>query len=263
MSFAADKARFKQLAAETACPLAGPGAGEIAGHFVPDGLEGELLLDYDPYETPGHAGSVSAANTEMALSRYDRNADGVCDAAACADVRVLVRDDLPFWRGVAEELKRDLEPIGTRLRPAIGPPSAMFTGLTDPTSHTPMGVGFTFFKEFPTPSSFLADTLLRSSIVDVFNWSHTGATPEQLEEWGYAVRSVPSVDDRIAACRARVEGQVRCWAELDQYVMELVVPAIPLLFGRAFWIMSERVTGSAFDQLHGSPALDRFALRES
>lgn len=261
VNFAANKARFPSLAAAAGLSFLGPLGGQVAGHFVPDGLEGDLLLAYDPYETPGRAGSVTAAKSEMAASAADRNRDGVCDADECSDVRVLVRKDNPFWHGVAEELRRNLAPIGIYLRITLVDHPVLFAEMVDPLAHTPMGIGFAFLKEFPTPSTFFADTLLSASIVDGFNWSLTGATPSQLEEWGYPTRSVPSVDNRIAACRARIEGQTRCWAELDQYVMERVVPAIPFLFGSSFWIMSERVTASSFDQLYDFPALDRFALR--
>jgi hypothetical protein len=44
----------------------GAGEAEIATHIAPDSLEGNQLLDYDPYGTPGHRGDLEAAKAEQA-----------------------------------------------------------------------------------------------------------------------------------------------------------------------------------------------------
>ena len=46
-------------------------------------LENNLLADYDPYQTPNASGDVEKAKEEMALSAYDTDGDGVCDAPEC------------------------------------------------------------------------------------------------------------------------------------------------------------------------------------
>jgi hypothetical protein len=88
-----------------------------------------------------------------------------------------------------------------------------------------------------------------------------GATPAQLRRWGNAVRSVPSVDDRIQACSQR-RGATRtaCWAELDQYLMTEIVPWVPYMISESAVAVSERVVAYSFDQFSALPALDRIAL---
>jgi hypothetical protein len=75
------------------------------------------------------------------------------------------------------------------------------------------------------------------------------------------VDEVPSADDRIDACQRLVgSAQIPCWAELDQYLMEEVVPWIPLFFEETAFPVSERVAKWSFDQQTGYPALDQIAL---
>jgi len=118
-------------------------------------------------------------------------------------------------------------------------------------------------EDYPNASSLFVPMLYGPSITDRQNQNVAllGATPDQLQEWGYAVDEVPSVDTRIDACqRLAGSAQIPCWAELDQYVMEEIVPWIPLFFTEAAYPVSERVAQSSFDQLTGYPALDRIAL---
>src|SRR5207247_2146359 len=91
-----------------------------------------------------------------------------------------------------------------------------------------------------------------------------GAPPEKLKEWGYRVRSVPSVDNRIEACVPLTFGtQLQCWAQLDQYLTTEVVPWIPLVSLTTSRVTSARVGSMSFDQAPSTPqpALDRIALR--
>lgn len=72
---------------------------------------------------------------------------------------------------------------------------------------------------------------------------------------------VPNVDDRIERCHRLVgEAHVRCWAELDQFLMEEVVPWVPLLVETSVFPLSGRVTDASIDQFTGYPSLDRIAL---
>jgi hypothetical protein len=72
---------------------------------------------------------------------------------------------------------------------------------------------------------------------------------------------LPSIDDRIDACLPLVgAAQFECWAALDQYVMENVVPVVPYAFDNYPSIMSARVVSYDYDQLWASPAWDRIAL---
>ena len=85
--------------------------------------------------------------------------------------------------------------------------------------------------------------------------------PLSWSKWGYAVRSVPSVDDRIQACQpAQGATRTACWAELDQYLMTEIVPWVPYMISESAVAVSERVVAYSFDQVSALPALDRIAL---
>jgi hypothetical protein len=97
--------------------------------------------------------------------------------------------------------------------------------------------------------------------LELLNHSLLSATAGQLREWGYAVTSVPSVEDRLDACATRWgPPQSECWAELDQYLMTEVVPWVPYMVVNYVQVVSERVVSYSFDQFGGRPALDRIAL---
>jgi hypothetical protein len=84
---------------------------------------------------------------------------------------------------------------------------------------------------------------------------------QQLERWGYAAASVPSVDRNLGECEAAVGGaQFQCWAELDQLLMEQIVPCVPYAQRTDMRVVSKRVASFAIDQAFTMPALDRFAL---
>ena len=54
--------------------------------------------------------------------------------------------------------------------------------------------------------------------------------------------------------------RVQCWADLDTYLMEEVVPWVPYLFDNNVVVLSAHVTNYSFDQFAGLPALDHIAV---
>jgi hypothetical protein len=54
---------------------------------------------------------------------------------------------------------------------------------------------------------------------------------------------------------------VQCWADLDKYLMEQVVPWVPYLFDNNVVVVSSRITAFSFDQFAGVPAIDRIAVQ--
>jgi hypothetical protein len=92
-----------------------------------------------------------------------------------------------------------------------------------------------------------------------------GATRAQLRSWGYGdIRPPPSVDGRIDQCVAEVgPAQTECWAALDKYLMERVVPWAPFLFQTAVRTVSARIAHYSLDQSTGLPALDQIAFKPS
>ncbi len=69
------------------------------------------------------------------------------------------------------------------------------------------------------------------------------------------------MDHKIAECLALFGGlQFRCWAELDQQLMETVVPWIPYELRNDARVFSSRVAEYSIDQAFVMPALDRISL---
>ena len=73
---------------------------------------------------------------------------------------------------------------------------------------------------------------------------------------------VPSIDDKEDECAALEPGDQRfqCWAELDQQLMEEIVPWVPYLFDTNVDIISENVEFYSFDQFAGVAAFDSMAV---
>jgi peptide/nickel transport system substrate-binding protein len=230
----------------------------IVGHLAPDGLERNLLLEYDPYATPGHQGDLAAAKAELSKSRYDRNHDGICDVAPCRDIRAVPF----FWpppppdRLFATELKQ----LGISIHYLKLSPAAYSYHFADPRAKTGV-ISHGFFKDIPNASAFFVGAFSSANVPGA-NTSLLGLSHEQLKRYGYATASVPSVDGKIASCEPLVgEAQTQCWAELDQLLMEKVVPWVPFLSDRPTREVSPRIARFSFDQFASLPALDQIVLR--
>jgi peptide/nickel transport system substrate-binding protein len=261
LNLVVDKARVRDLAASLRPRFGGPNGGRVASHIVPDGLEDDLLVGYRPYDAVDDHGSLSAARAEIARSAYDTDRDGVCDASACRDIVALVRDDEPFWRGLADVVADGAADLGITFdRRDVGV-RELFAKAFEPGEKVPIAFALRYTKDYPTAAGILPGLFSARAIADHGNASLTGATPEQLTRWGYVVGSVPTVDDRLATCQAEIRQPVECWARVDQYLMEQVVPTLPLLFGEATWVVSERVGETSFAQATGWAALDRFVVK--
>ena len=95
------------------------------------------------------------------------------------------------------------------------------------------------------------------------NYSLLGASSDQLADWSYdEVTETPSVAEEIDECSALELGdeRFRCWAELDQLLMEEIVPWLPFLFDNSVDIISENVEFYSFDQFAGVAAFDSMAV---
>jgi peptide/nickel transport system substrate-binding protein len=234
--------------------------GVPTGHAVPDSLENNLLLGYDPYPP-----DFEKAKREMAQSTYDANGDGICDAAVCKKASAVSRTDIPFFALQADVVRHDLEQIGIRLSiEKFDNGSEMYRKGGDPKSRTGMILGLAYVKDFPNASSFFRSLLAANAIgfENGSNFSLVGATPQELKSWGYSTTSVPSLDAKINECVPLTgSSQTRCWAELDQLALETVVPYVPYLVADTVRVVSARVANFSFDQFADLPALDQIALK--
>jgi peptide/nickel transport system substrate-binding protein len=242
----------------------GPHEGEIAGHIITDALTDDLLADYDPYETENSQGDIDAAMEAMRQSRYDSDGDGVCDDPVCENIPTITDESDPY-PDQAALIQQNLEPLGLTLDIRQFDRGTMFDRLSDPNLQTAFGLAPGWGKDYLDASTFARPLFGSDSIGPdaCCNTSLVGATPEQLEEWGYDVTEVPSVDDKIDECERVELGDERfqCFAELDQQLMEEVVPWVPYLFGNYVRPVSARVVNYTFDQFASMPALDHIAVR--
>jgi peptide/nickel transport system substrate-binding protein len=237
----------------------GRGTAEPATHALPDATQANLLLDYDPYSSPEGSGDVEAARREMALSTYDEDGDGRCDHESCRDVPgdALSLSSLRTVRLQARSVAEDLESIGITVALRELPPDELFSMIADPTTQIGLVINISWGKDFPGGSGFAP--LFTGGSPD--NPSLVGASSEVLEQSGYPVTTVPSLDDKIEECQTIVSNrQAPCWAEFDQLLMEQVVPWVPLLVEQLAQILSDRVVSYSFDQAFTMPALDRIAV---
>jgi peptide/nickel transport system substrate-binding protein len=257
MNLVLDKARLQEI-------RGGPTTTEVIGHIALNSLENNLLLNYDPYATPGHGGSVGNAHKEVALSKYDSDGDGMCDAPVCSGVLAVGLNLSPIAISQAKEIRREVAEIGIRLDLELMPPDQLFPELADPANHVALALNISWGKDYLSASNYFVPLFASAGIGSqvAANYTLVGATSEQLRTWGYHVTDVPSVDDRIDACLVQLgEAQLRCWADLDQYLMENVVPWVPYQSDAHVQVVPSRIVRYSYDQFGDLPALDQIALR--
>lgn len=241
----------------------GPLFGDIATHAIPDTLLDFQLQDYDPYPTPQFRGDVEAAKEEMALSKYDNDGDGVCDDPVCENVLLIADREAPYPDQNAI-IADNAEQLGITFDIREGDRyTFMYDTCDDPTAAWAICPSPGWFKDYPDAASF-GFPLFHSSAIESSNYSLVGATSEQLQKWGYELDQVPSVDDKIDECLGLPIGdeRVTCWAELDQQVMEEVVPWIPFLFDNDVDIPGPRIQNYTYDSSAGLMALDQVWLSD-
>jgi ABC-type transport system substrate-binding protein len=227
-------------------------------HVLPDSVEDDLLAGSGLYPLRG---DFAEARAEMARSRYDRDDDGRCDAPACRGVLAYgYALDLPGSPRAETLIRRELARIGVVIANRHVRSNVKLAIVARPRSHVALSLSNGWIVDFPDAAGF-APVLQNPSDAVNFDFSLLGATRGQLRRWGYRVRSVPSVDTKIAQCRTLLSNlRTRCWAELDQLLTERVVPWVPLDEGEFAAVTSARVVRYSFDQFVGAPALDRIAL---
>ena len=251
----------------------GPLTGAPATHVIMDSLEDNQLVNYDPYRTSGPEDALEKARAEMRLSRYDANHDGICDAAACTHVRSMAFGP-PSAIDASRALANELSALGIHLdlKSVKGP--TFFQTVTDPTTKIAVGLPAGWSKDFINASNYMVPLFASPHLSPffavpggppgTFNYALVGATSELLRKWGYGDVHVPSADDRIKECLGLTGApQLQCWSALDQYLMETVVPWIPLLVENGFEIVPKRVVNISIDQFITVPSLDQVVVRRT
>lgn len=244
----------------------GPLFGDIAGHALIPSILGGELEDYDPYATPDSRGDVERAKEEMRQSQYDTDGDGVCDAPVCKKI-LLMTDEADPYPDQTALIADNLQQIGITLETRQFERTTMYDKCNDPAAHAALCSAVGWQKDYADAATFgeplFGDTAIGPDAC--CNYSLLGAPTDLLERFDYEVTQVPSVDDKITECEETPAGQERfaCWAELDQTIMEEVVPWIPWLFDKDVDVVSDRLVNYVWDQSQGNMALDQIGLRGS
>jgi peptide/nickel transport system substrate-binding protein len=255
VNWAFDKQGWRQL-------RGGPTTGELAGHTFVNSLQNNLLADYDPYASPNGSGDIEKAQAAMAESEYDTDGDGVCDAPECKNILTVSDREDPYPEQTAL-LQQNLEPLGLTLDVKQLERGTMYNQCNDANSHHVICAAPGWGKDYADGITFGEPLFTSSGLWEsCCNYSLVGASAEQLSGWGYDVTEVPSVDEKVEECAALEPGDERfqCWADLDQQIMEEVVPWVPYLFDNSVDIISENVENYSFDQFAGLAAFDSMAV---
>jgi hypothetical protein len=192
----------------------------------------------------------------MARSRYDSDADGLCDAAACKGVRVVAE-----FPAMGEVLHDGLAALGIE---ADVVPLSDDVDMAVPANRTAMQASWYVWG---LPLSGAIGDILRGgeTIERGFNHSLVGASPEQLASWGYVVTAVPSVDGMLDRCDGELgTRRARCWAQLDQVLSEDIVPWLPIYNTTYATVIGPRVRSATLDQsgLGLPPAWERTVVAD-
>ena len=251
----------------------GPLVGAPATHANLDFLEQNQLVNYDPYRTNGRADALAKAKAEMRLSKYDRNGDGVCDASVCSHVYAL-RFGPPKALAAVASVAANLATIGIHLSLTTLEGEKFFQTMSDPTKHIPIGLPAGWSADFINASNYVVPLFASPRLSSVFavpggppgtfNFALVGAPTASLRRWGYRTRHVLGVDDRINQCMSLTGGpQATCLTGLDQYLMETVVPWVPLMFENHYEVVPSRVVNYSIDQFVVLQSLDQVVVKRT
>ena len=248
-----DKAGMIELAG-------GPPTGEVAGHLVLNSLEDNLLLATTPMRRP--------APPEIPKTPVTRCDSRATTTTATAGATARPAPASQGWPSSPPPARpswwpHNLAEIGIEVEILEAAPDEGLVRAFDPLERVALVVGLPYGKD-----SLNAAPIFRSlfdsrwSMGDDFTQRHDGRRESRASRgWGYDVTEVPSIDDRIDACLTLVGGaMVQCWADLDQYLMENVVPWVPYSFERYARTVPPRIVHYSFDQFVAQPAFDQIAL---
>lgn len=263
VNFAINKEGWRRLAG-------GEDSGSIATHYTPDPLLNNLLKDYNYYATPDNAGADDPAGLASAMdamklaTKYDTNGDGKCDVAACNNITAI---GVVGTQSEAQDalIKSNLAKIGININTVELSNDAAYNKIFDPKAHIPMVLFSGWLMDYPDAYTFYWFTNYGGNILDAYNTNYgmIGATPAQLNKYGYKVTSVPGMDSTIDKCAATPAGDARyqCWADADKELNEQIAAYVPLTISTNINIVSSCVTNYTWDVFDSQTAFDQIGLK--
>jgi peptide/nickel transport system substrate-binding protein len=246
----------------------GPTAGAVATHIVPDSLLNNAIKGFDPYKTPGSAGSVAKASAEMKKSKYDPGKTGKCTASACKNV-VLISDTRAVDKAMVPVIQASAAKIGISLK--VRTVNGAYPTIQTTSKNVPIAERTGWGKDYADASTFFNALFASTSIIPTgnTNYSLVGMKPSQAKGLGVkgTIDGLPSVDADISKCNRTTptaEGpnpRISCWANLDKKLMNSVVPWVPYLWSYATSVIGSTVSKWQFDQFSDTPAYAHVAVK--
>lgn len=242
--------------------IGGPDQGEITSHFIPPSMLSGLGQDYNPYGSPDERGDPAKAMEEMKLSKYDTDQDGVCDAPECNFDALTITDDVDALKTL-ETMAASMEQVGLTMNIKTLNYNAVVQKCSSLAGHQTFCQA-AWGKDFASAFTYF-DPLLDGG-ENGSNYAFLGTTEADLEKNGYTVPAdgIPNITDRIDECWAMsLETANECWAELDKYVMEEIVPVVPRRFQTSIDILGENIVNYSYDQFAGLGAIDHYTVADA
>jgi len=243
-----DKAQLQQL-------TGGSLVGSIADHLSPGFLFGKAPFT-DPYATPGNQGSVSKAEAEMKLSKYDPQGDGKCDVSVCKNIIMPVFNYYP-WTDFEVVFVQDLAKIGIQVVPREYSDNAFWNITGAVKNHIALMPAYWDY-DYPDPFTYYNAMFAAHGILAEGNnnFSLLGLTPQKAQQIGiqYPVgETIPSLDAKIDACEVISSGSARqaCWANFEESTMQNVVPLVPFLWPKFITITGPNVKNFTWAPFQG------------
>jgi peptide/nickel transport system substrate-binding protein len=239
--------------------IGGPDQGEITSHFIPPSMLDGLGQDYNPYGTPDERGDVTKAMDEMKQSKYDTDQDGICDAPECTFDALTVTDDDDAIKTL-ETMASSMEAIGLQMNIKTLQYSAVVQKCATMAAHQAFCQA-SWGKDFASAFTYF-DPLLDGG-ENGSNYAFLGTNEADLEKNGYTVPAdgIPNITAQIDECWALALSEAnQCWADLDKYVMEEIVPVVPRRFSNNIDILGANIANYSFDQFAGMGAVDHYSM---
>jgi peptide/nickel transport system substrate-binding protein len=246
----------------------GPTAGAIATHIVPDSLLNNAIKGYNPYATPGDAGSVSKAAAEMKQSKYDPGKTGKCTASQCKNV-LLIADTRSVDKSMVPVIQASAAKIGITFK--VRTVNGAYPTIQTTSKNIPIAERTGWGKDYADASTFFNALFASTSIIPTgnTNYSLVGLKPSMAKSLGVTgtTTGIPSVDADINKCNkvtGTAEGanpRISCWAAVDKKLMTQVVPWVPYLWSYATDVVGSTVSKWSFDQFSNTPAYAHVAVK--
>jgi peptide/nickel transport system substrate-binding protein len=243
----------------------GESAGQVATHVAPDAVLSNKLKGYAPYGAT--TGNVAKAKAEMKLSKYDKNHDGICDAAACKSI-FTVTGDRSVEKGFIPVLTQNLKSIGLNIKDRVLKDA--YTPIQTPRLNIPFSTRPGWGKDYADALTFFGPLFDGNNIIPQgnTNYSLLGITPAIAKKVkvkaspGVNIASVPTINPDLDKCGVTIgAARIACYAALDKKLTWNIVPWVPYLWSYAQSVSSKNVTQFGFDQFGGTIAYAHVAVK--